>query len=74
MQIHMTRLLMAKGLWQYGEGTGPPGPENREALSRFEKGKQKAMATSVMGIQSQLIYLVTSCTTQNVFGTYSKTI
>ena len=38
--------------------------DSEGAHSRYEKDKQKAMATVVMGIQSNLIYLVKSCTTQ----------
>ena len=63
---HAPRYLRAwaRELWEYVEGTAlSPNLDSEGAQARYEKDKQKAMATLVMGIQSNLIYLVTSCTT-----------
>ena len=63
-KFQMKHLLMAKELWEYVEGTArSPDADSDGAQARYEKDKQKAMGTLVMGIQSNLIYLVTSCTT-----------
>ena len=67
-KFQMMHLFMARELWEYVEGTAlSPESDSNGAQARYEKDKQKAMATLVMGIQSNLIYLVTSCTTPKDF-------
>jgi len=57
----MKHLLMVEELRQNVERRLCPGTTH----SSYEKGKRKAVSTLVIGIQSNLIYLVTSCTTPN---------
>jgi len=71
-KFQMQHLLMAKDVWDHVNGTAEDPGEVAEAAvrTRYEKAKQKAMATLVVGIHSKLIYLVTSCTTpQDVWDT-----
>lgn len=58
-KFQMKHLLIAKEVWEHVDGSvQPPG-----ARARHVKAQQKAMATLVMGISPNLIYLVTLCTT-----------
>ena len=61
--FQMKHLLMAKEVWEHVDGTAPSPGNDLSAQASYEKTKQKAMATLVMGIKANLIYLVTSCTT-----------
>ena len=73
----MQHLLMAKDVWDHVNGTAEDPGEVAEAAvrTRYEKAKQKAMATLVVGIHSKLIYLVTSCTTpQDVWDTLKRSV
>ena len=66
LQNKTTCQIMAKELWEFVEETAfSPDKDNLATRARYEKDKQNAMATLVMGIQSHLIYLVTSCTSPN---------
>ena len=62
-KFQMKHLLIAKEVWEHVDGTVQPPGEDEAALARHAKAQQKAMAALVMGISSNLIYLVTSCTT-----------
>ncbi|XP_065058046.1 uncharacterized protein LOC135685883, partial [Rhopilema esculentum] len=62
-KFQMKHLLMAKDVWDHVDGTISLPDDNTTSRATYEKAKQKAMATLVMGIQSNLIYLVTSCET-----------
>eukprot|EP00795_Rhopilema_esculentum_P017528 gene17528-biopygen6440 len=62
-KFQMKHLLMAKDVWDHVDGTISLPDDNTASRATYEKAKQKAMATLVMGIQSNLIYLVTSCET-----------
>ena len=62
-KFQMQHLLMAKEVWEQVTGTVPDPGEDAAARTRYDKAKQKAMATLVVGIHAKLIYLVTSCVT-----------
>ena len=51
---------MARDVWEHVDGTTVQ-PDDADARAKYEKARQKAMTTLVMGIHSNLIYLVTSC-------------
>ena len=59
----MKHLLMAKEVWEHVDSTVQPPGDDAAAQARHNKAQQKAMATLVMGINSKLIYLVTSSAT-----------
>ena len=60
-KFQMKHLLIAKEVWEHVDGTVQPPGEDAAAPARHVKAQQKAMATLVMGINPNLIYLVTSC-------------
>ena len=62
-KFQMKHLLIAKEVWEHVDGSVQPPGEDAAARARHVKAQQKAMATLVMGISPNLIYLVTSCTT-----------
>ena len=62
-KFQMEHLLIAKEVWEHVVGTAPDPGDDATAQAIHAKARQKAMATLVMGISSNLIYLVTSCTT-----------
>ena len=50
-KFQMKHLLMARELWEYVEGTAcSPDEDGDGAQASYEKDKQKAMATLMMGI------------------------
>jgi len=59
----MKHVLIAKEVWVHVDGSVQPPGEDAATLARHAKAQQKAMATLVMGISPDFIYLVTSCTT-----------
>ena len=58
----MRHLLLAKGLWNYVDGTEVLAEDANEATREdFRKKSQRAFSTIVMAVSTLKLYLVTSC-------------
>ena len=61
-KFQMRHLLLAKGLWEYVDGTATLADEaNEQAQADFRQKSQKAFSTIVLAISTSQLYLVTSC-------------
>ena len=61
-KFQMRHLLLAKGLWEYVDGTATLADDaNAQAQADFRQKSQKAFSTIVLAISTSQLYLVTSC-------------
>ena len=61
-KFQMKHLLLAKGLWEHVEGTAElDNNANAQARAEFTQKSQKAFSTIVLAINTNQLYLVTSC-------------
>ena len=58
----MRHLLLAKGLWDYVDGSEVlPEDPSAQVHAEFEKKQQRAFSTIALAICSPQLYLITSC-------------
>ena len=61
-KFQMRHLLLAKGLWEYVDGSATLAEgANEQAQANFRQKSQKAFSTIVLAISTSQLYLVTSC-------------
>ena len=61
-KFQMKHLLLAKGLWEHGEGTANiDDATTAQPRAEFVQKSQKAFSTIVLAISTNQLYLVTSC-------------
>ncbi len=61
-KFQLRHFLMAKGLWNYVDGTAVlAGEATAEIREKFKSEQQKAFSIIVMSVSSSLLYLITSC-------------
>ena len=61
-KFQMKHLLLAKGLWQYVDGSATLAEDaNEQAQADFNQKSQKSFSTIVLAISTSQLYLVTSC-------------
>lgn len=63
-KFQMKHLLLAKGLWGLVDGTETLAADaNAAATAEYQQKCEKALASIVLGTQSSVLYLITSCDT-----------